>query len=130
LKLLQFDSRDTRLIQDSYQQVLTFMDGLHLSSHLSPTNIQSALQAAHTAADEYYTVRHALAWNTDFVIPADAIVADSILFQEYGYDFARMCRHKQSKLSHNCLSVERIQSIFGATGTHIPGVSSRDVNTQ
>jgi hypothetical protein len=72
------------------------MGGLHL-----PTHIQSALQAAHTAADEYYTVRHALAWNTDFVIPADAIAADSTLFQECGYDFARMCRHKQSKLSHN-----------------------------
>jgi hypothetical protein len=40
-----------------------------------------------------------------------------------------MCRHKQSKLSHNRLSVERIKSIFGATGTHISGVSSQDFNT-
>ena len=87
------------------------MDGLQLSSHLTTTDIMSALQAAHTAADEYYTVRHALAWNTDFVI--EAIAADSILFHECGYDFARMCRHKQSKLAHNRLSVECINSILG-----------------
>ena len=101
------------------------MDGLHLSSHLSPTHIQSVLQAAHTAVDEYYTVRHALAWNTDFVIPADASAEDSNLFQECGYDFARMCRHKQNKFSHNRLSVERIKSIFGATGTNIHGFRRR-----
>ena len=80
LKLLHFDSRDDQLIQDSYQQVLTFTDGLQLSSTLTTQDILSALQAAHTAADEYYTVRHALAWNTDFVIPAEAIAADSTLF--------------------------------------------------
>jgi hypothetical protein len=77
----------------------------------------SALRAAHTAADEYYTVRHALAWNTDFVFPAEAIEADSTLFRECGYDFAKMCQYKQSKLAHNRLSTERIYSIFGSTGT-------------
>ena len=67
LKLLHFDSRDDQLIQDSFQQVLTFTDGLQMPSTLTKQDIMSALQAAHTAADEYYTVRHALAWNTDFV---------------------------------------------------------------
>jgi len=38
----------------------------------------SALQAVHTAADQYYTVRHALAWNTDFVFPAEALAANSM----------------------------------------------------
>ena len=40
-----------------------------------------------------------------------------------------MCRHKQSKLAHNRLSTERIFSIFGPTGTTIPGVSLLDFNT-
>ena len=123
LKLLHFDSRDDQLIQDSYQQVLTFTDGLQLSSTLTTQDLMSSLQAAHTAADEYYSVRHALAWNTDFVFPVEAIAADSALFQDFGYDFATMCRYKQSKLDHNRLSAERIFSIFGPTGTKIPGVS-------
>ena len=55
LKLLHFDSRDDQLIKDSYQQVLAFTDGLQLSSTLTASDIMSALQAAHTAADEYYT---------------------------------------------------------------------------
>ena len=83
LKLLHFDSRYDQLIQDSYQQVLAFTDGLQLSSTLS------ALQVAHIAADEYYTVQHALAWNTDFVFPAEAIAADSMLFRECCYDLLR-----------------------------------------
>ena len=107
LKLLHFDSRDDQLIQDSFQQVLTFTDGLQMPSTLTKQYIMSALQAAHTAADEYYTVRHALAWNTDFVFPVEAIDADTALFQDCGYDFAKMCRHKQSKLAHNRLSTER-----------------------
>jgi hypothetical protein len=103
LKLLHFDSRDEQLIQDSYQQVLYFTDGLQLSPTLTPQDIMSALQAAHTAANEYYTMRHALAWNTDFVFPAEAIEADSTLFRECNYDFPKMCQYKQSKLAHNRL---------------------------
>ena len=82
LKLLHFDTRDVQLINDSYQQVLNFAEGLHLSLSLTTQDIMAALQAAHTAASEYFTVRHALAWNTDFVIPADAIAADSMLFRD------------------------------------------------
>ena len=93
-KLLHFDSRDDQLIQDSYKQVLTFTDGLQLTSTLTTADIMSALQAAHTAADEYYTVRHALAWNIDFVFPVEAIAADAALFRDCGYDFATMCRYK------------------------------------
>jgi len=129
LKLLHFDSRDDQLIQDSFQQVLIFTDGLQLVSKLTTQDIMSALQAAHTAASEYYTVRHALAWNTDFVFPVEAIEADAALFQDCGYDFAKMCRYKQSKLAHNRLSSDRIFSIFGPTGTKIPGVSSMDFDT-
>ena len=55
LKLLHFDSRDDKLIQDSFQQVLAFTDGLQLSSTLTTQDIMSALQLAHTVADEYYT---------------------------------------------------------------------------
>ena len=119
LKLLHFDSRDDPLIQDSFQQVLAFTDGLQMSSTLTKQDIMSALQAAHTAADEYYTVRHALAWNTDFVFPVEAIAVDAALFRDCGYDFAKMCRYKQSKLAHNRLSTERIFSIFGPTGATI-----------
>ena len=117
------------MIQDSFQQVLDFRDGLQLLSQLTKQDIMSALQAAHTAADEYYTVRHALAWNTDFVFPVEAIDNDASLFQDCGYDFAKMCRYKQSKLAHNRLSTERIFSILGPTGTKIPGVSSADFDT-
>jgi len=129
LKLLHFDARDNQLIQESYQQVIAFTTGLQLTYGLTTTDIMSALQAAHTAADEYYTVRHALAWNTDFVIPQEAIVEDSNLFQKCGYDFPRMCRHKQSKLANNRLSNERIVSVLGPTGQKIPGVLLEDFNT-
>lgn len=73
------------------------------------------MQAAHTAADEYYTIRHAMAWNTD-----------SALFRECNYDFARMYRHKLGLLAANRLSKERIISIFAPTGQRIPGVTSQD----
>ena len=128
MKLLHFDARDNQLIQESYQQVRAFTTGLQLSFGLTTTNILSALLAAHTAADEYYTVCHALAWNTDFVIPNEAIVEDSNLFQQYAYDFSQMCRHKQSKLAHNRLSKERLVSILGSSGQKIPGVMLNDFN--
>lgn len=129
LKLLHFDTRDIQLINDSYQQVLNFAEGLQLSLPLTTQDIMAALQAAHTAASEYFTVKHALAWNTDFVIPADAIAADSMLFRDCGYDFSAMCRYKQRRLAHNRLSAERLVAIFGSTGTKIPGVSLQDFNT-
>ena len=64
LQLLHFDSRDDRIVQESFQ--MDFSAGFHLLYGLTIDDIMAALKAAHTAADEYYTVRHALAWNTDF----------------------------------------------------------------
>ena len=107
--------------------MLAFLTGLQLHYGLTDQGILSALRAAHVAADEYYTVRHALAWNTDFVIPVEAIEADSTLFQSCGRDFAAMCRHKQQLLAHNRLSVERIISILGPTGQRIPGVTMQHI---
>jgi hypothetical protein len=129
LKLLHFDSRDEQIIQESFQQVLAFPAGFQLHYGLADSDIMSALKAAHTAADEYYTVRHALAWNMDFVIPVEAIEADSALFHSCGHDFASMCRHKQQLLAHNRLSTERIFSILGPTEQRIPGISTKDFNT-
>jgi hypothetical protein len=87
-----------------------------------------ALQDAHRAADEYYTIRHAMEWDTSFIIPAEAIAADSALFRDCHYNFSQMCRYKQSKLAHNRLSVARIIDIFGTDGTKVPGVDLTDVN--
>lgn len=129
LKLLHFDSRDEQIIQESFQQVLAFSAGLQLHYGLTDNDIMSALRAAHIAADEYYTVRHALAWDTDFVIPVEAIEADSNLFHSCGLDFAAMYRHKQQLLAHNRLSTERIFFILGPTGQRIPGVTTHDFNT-
>ena len=108
---------------------MDFAAGFHLLYDLTHDDIMTALRAAHIAADEYYTVRYALAWNTDFVIPVAAIEADSNLFQSCGKDFAAMCRHKQQLLAHNRLSPQRIFSIFGPTGQRIPGVTTHDFNT-
>ena len=129
MKLLHFDIRDEQIIQESFQQVLVFSAGLQLHYGLTNNDIMSALRAAHIAADEYYTVRHALAWNTDFVIPVEAIDAESNLFQSCGQDFAEMCRHKQQLLAHNRLSTKRIFSILGPTGQRLPGVTTHDFNT-
>ena len=123
LKLLHFDSRDEQIIQESFQQVLAFSAGLQLHFALTDSDIMSALKAAHIAADECYTVRHALAW--DFA----AIEADSTLFQSCGRDFAAMCRHKQQLLAHNRLSTERIFSILETTGQKIPDVTPHDFAT-
>ena len=56
LKLLHFDSRDDRIVQESFQQVMNFSTGFHLHYGLTIDDIMAALRAAHTAADEYYTV--------------------------------------------------------------------------
>ena len=59
MKLLHFDSRDDRIVQElSFKQVMDFSAGFHLLYGLTNDDIMTALKAAHTAADEYYTVRH------------------------------------------------------------------------
>jgi hypothetical protein len=128
LKLLHFDARDEQLIKESFQQVLAFSAGLQINYGLTDNDIMSALKAAHIAAYEYYTVRHALAWDADFVISVEAIDADSTFFQSLDQDFAAMCRHKQQLLAHNRLSTDRIFSILGPTGKRIPGVTTHDFN--
>lgn len=79
---------------------------------LTSNDVLSALQSAHRASDEYYTLR-------DFVIPQEAIAVDSELFREFGYDFTRMCQHKLSQLASNKISISRISSIFGAAGDKV-----------
>ena len=65
LQLLHFDARDDEIVQASLQQAQLFINGLNLSIGLTSSDILQALQEAHKAADEYYTMRHAQAWNTD-----------------------------------------------------------------
>ena len=127
LKVLQFDSRDKALINESLQVALAFVNALQLSYGLTSNEILLALQDAHRAADEYYTIRHAMEWDTSFIIPAEAIAADSALFRDCHYNFSQMCRYKQNKLSHNRLSVTRIIDLFGTDGKKNPGVDPTDV---
>ena len=127
LKIVHFDARDEKLVQASLQQVQLFINGLHLNIGLTSSNILQASQDAHRASDEYYTMRHAQAWNTDFVIPQEAIDADSALFRACNHDFAEMCRRKQSLLAANRISKERILAIFGHRGERIQGVDAKDV---
>lgn len=127
LKLLHFDSRDIALIQKTIQQVRWFIDGLQLKCELSESDMQVDVHAAHKASDEYHTIKHAMEWDTTFVIPPEAIASNSALFQQCDYDLAKMCRHKQSKLTSNRISKERIISIFGHDGTKIPGVYPIDI---
>ena len=108
LKILHFDARDEEIVQASLKQAQLFINGLGLSIGLTASDILKALQEAHKAEDEYYTMRHAQAWNTDFVIPQKAIAADSALFLECDHDFTKMCRRKQSLLAANRISKERI----------------------
>ena len=128
LKILQFDSRDEAIVNDSLQVALAFVKALQLSYGLTSDNILLALQNAHRAADEYYTIRHAMEWDTSFIITDDAIAADSTLFRDCHYNFSQMCRYKQNKLASNRLSVARIVDIFGTDGQKIPGVNLTDVN--
>lgn len=65
-------------MQKSLQVVLAFVNGLQLNFGLTSDNILRALQEAHRAADEYYTIRHAMEWDTMFVIPAEVIAADQV----------------------------------------------------
>jgi hypothetical protein len=88
----------------------------------------TALTAAHQASDEYFTSRHTAAWDTTFVIPPEALASDAALFRECNRDFPTMCRHKQSLLASNRLPLDRIRSIFGSDGRHVPRVDPRDYN--
>ena len=106
---------------------LAFVNALQLDYGLTSNAILLALQDAHRAADEYYTIRHAMAWDTSFIIPEEAIAADSVLFNACHCNFSQMCRYKQSKLAHNRLSVPRIIDLFGTDGKKVPGVDPADV---
>jgi hypothetical protein len=127
LKILQFDSRDDAIVQTFLQVALAFVSGLQLNFGLTSADILLALQSAHCAADEYYTIRHAMAWDTMFVIPAEVIAADTRLFNDCENDFSRMFRYKQDKLASNRLSVARIIDLFRRDGQKIPGVDHADV---
>ena len=116
LRILHFDARDETIVQEAYHQVTQFIGALHLNFGLTTNDILCALQDAHRASDEYYTMRHAQAWNTDFVIPAESIEADSALFRLCNYDFTEVCRRKQALLAKNGISKDRILAIFGPNG--------------
>ena len=128
LKILQFDERDEVIVNASYHQVTQFVHGLNLSFGLTSNDILCALQDAHRASDEYYTMRHAQAWNTDFVIPTEAVEADSALFKLCNFDFTEVCRRKQALLANNRISKERILAIFGPNGERVPGVDAKDIH--
>ena len=108
LKLVHLYSRDDQIIQESLEQVLIFTNGLQLSYGLTSNDI---LQATHTAADEYYTFCHGMAWNTDSVIPAEVIATNSDLFRKCNNDL-------QGCVQANRLSKERIISIFNVAQIH------------
>jgi len=128
LKILHFDSRDTSLVQESLHKAMAFIHGLQLNYGLTKQDILLALQKAHQASDKYYTMRHAMEWDTTFVIPSEAIVNDSALFRDCDYDFPKMCHYKQNLLAANRISRHRINSVFGTDGQRIPGVDLRDIN--
>ena len=127
LKILHFDERDEIVVKEAYHQVSQFIQGLSLNFGLTTNDILCALQDAHRASDEYYTMRHAQAWNTDFEIPTESIEADSALFKLCNYNFTEVCRRKQALLAHNRISKDRIVAIFGPNGERIPGVDAKDI---
>ena len=96
IKLFHFDSRDTIVINEAFRQVQSFVSGLHLTYGLTTSDILAALQAAHQAADEYYTMRHTEAWDTTFIIPQADIDADMKLFQEFNYDFTSLVKYSSA----------------------------------
>jgi hypothetical protein len=122
LKILHFDSTDHMLVAKTKAT-------LGIIGQMSEADILSALQQAHIASDEYYTMAHAAAWNTTFVFPPDAIAADRMLWDQYGHDFTLMCKTKQDKLAGNRLSADRVRDIFGEDGMKIPGMILSDFTT-
>ena len=95
IKILHFDSRDDIVINAAFRQVQSFISGLHLTFGLTTSDIMTALQAAHQAADEYFTMRHTEAWDITFIIPQADIDADMKL-----YEISTM-------ISPNCASTSR-----------------------
>ena len=124
IKILNFDSRDDIKVQEAFSQVQCFITGLHLTYGLTKDDILAALQAAHRASDEYFTMRHTEAWDTTFTIPQSDIDEDLQLFRDMKYDFTSMCRHKQNKLASNRISpariLELIRAILGYLSTLLP----------
>ena len=113
-------------MNQAFHEVLAFNDGFIFPYNLLAVDIMLALTAAHQASDEYITSRHTAAWDTTFVIPPQALASDAALFRQCNMDFLTMCKHKQSLLASNRLSLDRFHSIFGSDGLHVPGVDPRD----
>jgi len=126
LKILSFNAADLQKVQEAKQQVDSFCTSLGISGTLTDAAILSTLQQAHIASDEHYNLANAIAWNTTFEFPEDAIKADEKLWNDCSHDFTLMCKTKQAKLASNRLSVERIHTVFGNDGTKIPGLSQHD----
>lgn len=58
-----FDARDKKVINDNLQHVSSFATALTID------DIESALTAAHIAADGHFTLATAQQWNTTFEFP-------------------------------------------------------------
>lgn len=86
----------------------------------------SALEQAHIAYDEYYNLKHAEQWNTTFEFPQSTVDADTQLWHRSSNDLAVMCRAKQSTLTHNRLSVQRVLNAFGPSGKKYPTMLHSD----
>jgi hypothetical protein len=125
---LHFDSRDEAIVNQAFHEVLAFNAGFNFPHNLLAVDIMTALVAAHQASDEYFTSRHTAAWDTTFVIPPEALASDAALFRQCNMDFPTICQYKQSLLASNCLSLDRLHSIFGSDGRRVPGVDPRDLN--
>ena len=126
LKILHFDSTDHMLVAKTKATVDAFSSALGIINQVSEADILGALQQAHIASDEYYTMAHALAWNTTFEFPPEAIAADRVLWDQCNHDFTLMCKTKQDLLASNRLSAARVIDIFGEDGTKIPGMLLSD----
>jgi hypothetical protein len=59
LRILHFDESDEIVVKEAYHQVSQFIRGLNLNFGLTASDVLFALQDAHRASDEYYTMRHA-----------------------------------------------------------------------
>lgn len=62
-----------------------------------------------------------------FAIPQATIDTGSALFRQCGYEFTRMCQHKQTRLARNRISVGRIAAIFRTEGNKISGLDQRNI---
>ena len=115
-----FDARDKKVINDNLQHVSSFATALTID------DIESALTAAHIAADGHFTLATAQQWNTTFEFPREAIAADTALFHQCNNDFTTLCALKQSTLTGNRLSLQRVITTFGPTGLRYPTMLQSD----